>query len=71
MDIFNEVWLVIRDYYAPITTTPAAVKKAVAALNAAGHEAATAGRNGLIVDGAVFTVKKIKGYGHFQITMHG
>ncbi len=71
MEIFGEVWKIVRNYYAPTTTVPAVVKKTVAALNAAGHDAATAGRNGLIVDGEVFTIEKIKGWMHFEVTMHG
>ena len=71
MDLFRELWLETRDYYAPTTSTPKAVRMAVDAMNRAGHEAVTAGPDGLMVDGELFTLKKVKGHSHFDLRQHG
>ena len=71
MDLFREMWLELRDYYAPTTSAPAATKALIKAMQARGHEAASAGKTWMIVDGEVFSIKKTKGHVHFQLTQHG
>lgn len=70
-EIFNEVWSIVRDFYAPNMTKRAAVVRAVTELNDAGHYATTCGPDAFFVDCKMFSIKKAKNHVHFNLVQHG
>lgn len=67
MTLFQELWMVIRDYYAPTTTKADAVRKAIDSMNALGHEAFPVARGMFLVDNSLFEIKKVPGHVHFDL----
>lgn len=67
LTLFQELWMIIRDYYAPNMTKQEATKKAVDSMNALGHDAAIMYRNLFLVDNALFEIKKVPGHVHFDL----
>lgn len=65
--LFQELWFVIRDYYAPNMTRTEAIKKAVDSMNALGHEAFILTKHMFLVDNSLFEIKKVPGYVHFEL----
>ena len=67
MELFNELWLVLRDYYAPTTTRAEAVKRAASAMWSLGHEVTILPKHRILVDGMVFEIGKVPGHVHFEL----
>ena len=69
--VFSEIWMVIRDYYAPTMTAPEAARKAVKAMADSGHEAVEMGKRFMMIDLELYEIKKHRGWSHFELIQHG